>query len=685
LDSSTKSWIDGFRRRVAPVLGLPVLLCAICSVLPAQATGPAAAWSAAAWSAAGPPGGDARAFAAVPGHPSHLYLGTTSSWLYESLDSGANWRRLAKLDSTQALILDHIVVDAADPQTIYVAAWKDSSGGLWISHDGGHSWKEAAGLHGQSIRSFLQAPSNPKVLFAGTLEGVFRSEDSGATWTQISEHGSREIHEVESLAVDPGDPDVVYAGTWHLPWKTTDGGKSWRNIKQGIIDDSDVFSIILDPQHPRTVFLSACSGIYKSETAGARFQKIEGIPLTARRTRVLEQDSKNPQVVYAGTTEGLYRTTDGGRTFKRLTEGDLIVNDIFIDPNDSNHVLLATDRGGVLASRDAGKTFTASNLGFSERKVTALLVDRDNPSHLFAGVVNDKNFGGVFVSSDQGKTWNQIEAGLDGRDVYALSQTKDGTVLAGTGQGIFLLDPPAKADPAVSPASSTLTWEPRNVIANTVTKVTSETHSGTKVNVPKQVKVPAVELESRVSALDVSGDVWLAATNFGLLTSRDQGASWQGGPVLGTGEFLSVTAHGDLMAAARGDGVLLSRDAGQSWWPMGLPTMVTRIHRVLFDPDGTLWLGAREGVYFSKDAGKTWLWLGRLPFREIDDLEYDASEHRILVSSRSSDQVFSIDPKTMTWKWWSSGYRLELIRVAGDRLVAASLDDGVLIGPAIAR
>src|ERR1035438_5069119 len=48
--------------------------------------------------------------------------------------------------------------------------------------------------------------------------------------------------EVESLAVDPGNPQIVYAGTWHLPWKTQDGGKNWENIKQGVIDDSDVFS-----------------------------------------------------------------------------------------------------------------------------------------------------------------------------------------------------------------------------------------------------------------------------------------------------------------------------------------------------------------------------------------------------------------------------------------------------------
>ena len=87
-----------------------------------------------------------------------------------------------------------------------------SGGGLWISHDGGRIWAEAESLHGQSIRALVQAPSNPKMLFAGTLQGVFRSSDAGETWSQISPPGSREIHEVESLAVDPTNPDIVYAG-----------------------------------------------------------------------------------------------------------------------------------------------------------------------------------------------------------------------------------------------------------------------------------------------------------------------------------------------------------------------------------------------------------------------------------------------------------------------------------------
>ena len=145
----------------------------------------------ASWNAIGPMGGDARAFAAVPGEPQHLYLGTTNSWLYESVDGGASWRRLSKLDTSDDLVVDHIVVDQQNPATVFAAAWKldQPGGGLWVSRDSGRSWSAIEGLRGQSIRAFAQAPSEPKILIAGTLEGVFRSTDAGATWAQISPAG----------------------------------------------------------------------------------------------------------------------------------------------------------------------------------------------------------------------------------------------------------------------------------------------------------------------------------------------------------------------------------------------------------------------------------------------------------------------------------------------------------------
>jgi len=625
------------------------------------------------WSAIGPMGGDARALAAVPGQPHHLYLGTTNSWLYESTDSGASWHRLAKLDGTDDLILDHIVVDRANPATIFAAAWRleHTDGGLWVSRDGGRSWNEVAGLHGQSIRAFTQAPSDPAVLFAGTLEGVFRSMDGGFDWTLISPPGSQEIHEVESLAIDPTDTNVIYAGTWHLPWKTSDGGKNWHNIKEGVIDDSDVFSIIIDPARPTFVFASACSGIYKSVNSGELFKRIQGIPSTARRTRVLKQDPANSDVVYAGTTEGLYKTLDGGKSFTRLTGPEVIVNDVFVDPENTNHVVIATDRGGVLTSSDAGANFAASNEGFSGRKVEALLVERNHPEKLYAGVVNDKSFGGVFASGDGGGHWRQIDAGLDGLDVFALSESPRGVILAGTNHGIFALMNGADAQ--------SQSWSPRNTILNSQAKPAVEMHRGRRINVEKQIKERPSEIAGRVYALDLSSDAWLASTTGGLFTSRDQGATWQGGPALNSVDFLSVAAHGGQLVAAKSDEVALSTDGGQSWMPIGIPAMLTRIHCVAFSADGTLWLGAQEGVYFSRDTGKTWMWVNRFPLSNVDDLSYDAHLDKILVSSQASDQIYAIDPKTLAWKWAQTGYRINRVRAAGERLMAASLFDGVLV------
>ena len=166
------------------------------------------------------------------------------------------------------------------------------------------------------------------------------------------------------------------------------------------------------------------------------------------------QDPEKREVVYAGTTEGLYKTVNAGKTFKRMTGSDVVVNAVYIDPADSNRVLLATDRGGVLVSDDGGATFSPSNQGISERKVAAVLADRDHPEVLYAGVVNDKKYGGVFRSSDGGAHWEQLGSGLDGRDVFALADTKDGRLVAGTGHGIFVLGNAANPAPAGDPTAA---------------------------------------------------------------------------------------------------------------------------------------------------------------------------------------------------------------------------------------
>src|SRR5580658_2837206 len=448
------------------------------------------------WVPVGPDGGDGRSFAADPSNDKHIYLGTTNSWIYETQDGGATWQRLAKLAKTDDLLLDNIVVDASDPKTLLVGAWvvDHPDGGLFISHDAGKTWTAVEAMKGQSIRALTQAPSDPKILIAGTLKGVFRSEDSGVHWNRITPEGSADLHEVESIAIDPKDPHTIYAGTWHLPWKTTDGGANWHNIKQGLIDDSDVFSIIIDPTAPNVVYTSACSGIYRSDSAGELYHKIQGIPMTARRTRVLMLDPTNRNTVYAGTTEGLYKTLDGGATFRRMTGPDVIVNDVYVDPKSPQHVLLATDRSGVLESEDAAATFKASNGGFSQRQVASVLVDAKTPQTILVGVVNDKSYGGVFLSHDGGASWSQQSSGLQGRDVFSLSQSADGVILAGTNAGIFRWDG--------------ANWQPDGKILKSQTKTSYVVRKGKRVKVETTAMVADGELDGRVSDVDATGAVW---------------------------------------------------------------------------------------------------------------------------------------------------------------------------------
>jgi photosystem II stability/assembly factor-like uncharacterized protein len=621
------------------------------------------------WATVGPDGGDGRSFAADPSNPKHLYLGTTNSWIYQSEDGGASWQRLAKLAKTDDLLLDNIVVDSSDAKTLLVGAWvvDHPDGGLFISHDSGKTWTTVEAMKGQSIRALTQSPSDPKTIIAGTLRGVFRSVDGGVNWTQITPLGSMDLHEVESIAIDPKDPQIIYAGTWHLPWKTTDGGANWHNIKQGLIDDSDVFSIIIDPTVPSVVYTSACSGIYRSDSGGELYHKIQGIPMTARRTRVLMLDPTNHNTVYAGTTEGLYKTLDGGTKWQRMTGPDVIVNDVFVDPKNPQHVLLATDRGGVLESDDAASSFKASNTGFSQRQVSSLLVDAKSPSTVFAGVVNDKTYGGVFVSHDDGATWSQQSNGLQGRDVFDLSQTADGTVMVGTNAGIFRWDG--------------TTWQPVGKIVKSETKTSYVVHKGKRTKVEKTVIVPDGQIDARVSDLDVSGSTWYAATANGIYSSADQGATWTGGPVLGQKEYRAVAAAGPMVIASQRTALAVSQDEGKSWQPLAMPEKLKWLQSIAIAGDGSLWLGGRQGVFYSQDHGQSWTEMSTLPISDISGLSYDSDLKRVVVTSWASSWVLAVDPANRTFKFWDTGWKVRHVRSSGGRLLAATSYNGVVLEP----
>lgn len=622
---------------------------------------------AAEWRSLGPEGGDVRALAYNPHNPDHLLLGTAAGRLFVSHDGGASWRRLVQLDGRNDYVLDNIVFDHTRPGVVFVATWSvadNSRGDLFRSADGGRSWERIKDLHGKSIRALAIAPSKADVLVAGALDGVFRSDDGGATWRRISPQGHPEIRNIESIAIDPHDPDVIYAGTWHLPWKTSDGGRTWRSIKKGMIDDSDVFSIIIDYRDPRVVYASACSGIYKSESGGELFRKIQGIPFSARRTRVLQEDPVNPSVVYAGTTEGLWKSTDAGATWKRVTAANLIINDVLVDPRRPSRVLLATDRAGVLASDNGGLSFTASNRGFAHRVVSSLISDRNDSATLYAGVVNDKDFGGVFVSRDGGEQWRQMSQGLGGRDVFVLRQAGNGALLAGTNRGLWMF------------ASGGHKWEPLTTLVRE--QVTSKPVRPGSKKMTTTRKRTVSELNGRVADLRISPERWFAATSQGLLASTDSGASWR--PVTGFDkqDFIAVAGGRDLIAAATRRTLAVSLDRGENWYGASLPHYLTAVSGVAIDGNGVIWLASREGAFRSADGGDHWDHvLAGLPAKNVSSILYDEDGRRLLAIS-GSDYFESIDGGRSWRPAGQPGYVLRGVSPSRGGLFLTSAFDGVL-------
>ncbi len=625
------------------------------------------------WTVLGPDGGDVRSLAYDPQNPNRIFLGTSTGVIFVSDDSGHNWSRFAKLGSGDDYVLDHIAFDPQNSRSIFVSAWSvqdQNAGDVFRTHNGGKDWEVLPAMRGKSVRAMAVSASDSKVVVAGALDGVYRSTDGGNAWQRISPNDGI-VKNIESIAVDPKDPNVVYAGTWHLAWKTSDGGANWQHINKGMVDDSDVFSIIVSSANPSEVFASACSGIYKSVSGGDQFEKIKGIPFTARRTRVLKQDPSNPAIVYAGTTEGLWKSVDEGKNWKRVSNPEVVVNDVLIDPRNSQHVLLATDRSGVLASDDSAATFTPSNHGYSHRYVSAILADSKEPNTLYIGLVNDREFGGVFFSHDGGQNWLQKSSGLDGRDVFTLKQASSGTLVAGTNRGVFEL----------VPGSST--WHPINdvVIAKTVSR-TVTLKSGKKKTVSSTTSTHSV-LEDRVNDTDLGSTRWFAATSSGLFTSKDHGKVWVGGPVAGEKDFVSVQAQGDLVVSATRSAVLVSQDSGAAWQSARLASYPINVRSVTVVPDGQIFVATREGAFHSPDFGKSWNHvMAGLPDKDITSVAYDGSRRRLLATSGQTGVVFESTDGGSTWQRGpDSGYPLRRISVVHGRYVAATPFDGVIAQP----
>ena len=552
------------------------------------------------WERLGPPGGMVLSLGADSAGT--VYLGTSDGHIFASEDRGGRWELRGRVGSRTDAVIAGLAADPHAPGKVFAAAWfreAGAGGGVFRSGDGGRTW-QPSGLQGEAVRALEFSASQPETIVAGTRSGVFRSPDTGTTWERLSPPGDPELRNVDSIAVDPAQPDLIYAGTYHLPWKTTDGGKTWKSIAAGLIDDSDVMSLRVDRGNPARVYLSACSGIYRSDNRGEQWTKLQGIPYAARRTQAIVQDPASPSTLYAATTEGLWVTRDAGESWQRATPANWVVNGAAVLPAKGSiaaRVLLGTEAQGVLVSDDAGKNFTAANLGFTHSVVRLLVGDTRDAQHMLA--LFSRNGAELEESRDGGKSWSPM-----------LSDAA-----AGTRPGAWNTDRIKRV------YSSPWGWIAR-LIDGTLWKYSEQFHSWARWNTVVAVAAHqgskrALKASSARKPVQMTGGA-LAFSTEAAIVPIAQGVArcTPAGTCTNLAAFFHTASPSAIWVSSDGNSIALvsvekfgvSKDGGQSAAWRDLPAGVGNVNWLAADSPqfSELYLGTERGLYLSTDAGTHW-------------------------------------------------------------------------------
>lgn len=586
------------------------------------------------WNISGPTGGDVRTVVVDPKNKNHLFITTIDGQIYGSYDAGTTWKLLVNLERPR-LILDNLIVDPRDSNVIYASGHRHKlPGGFFKTIDGGKTWKESKQLKDEAIHAMVQSSLDPNLLLVGTVHGVWVSIDSGETWNRYDSPTTPT--KLDALAIDPRDVNTIYAGTWWRAYKTTDGGKNWSLVKNGMIDDSDVFAIDINPQNPDHVIASACSGIYQSFNKGENWNKIQGIPSQSRRTRAIIQNPYKPGAVYAGTTEGFWLSENSGRTWALTTSRNLEINAIAVHPAEPNKIYIATNNEGLMVSTDGGKNFGSNNGNFSSRFTYNITPDIERPNRFYATTINTATGGGfVFTSDDFGRSWRSSDQNLDTKRTIAYSLIQDkvdpNIFYLATNFGLY-----KSTNRAVSWALIKAPAPPKPVRRKRGQK------AAPAPVLPEGTVAAFSEKINTIVSTNDGRNGYFAGTNDGLYRSYDIDKGWQK-IELGTGKADQVfavhipsKAPGTIWVGTAVSGVIVSRDNGLTWNRPGTEIIPDRVpvSSVITSPDdpNKIYVGTIQTFYISEDGGKTWARRGgNLPLGNYNS---------ILINPNNSKELF---------------------------------------------
>ncbi len=286
---------------------------------------------------------------------------TQGDGVYKSADGGKTWRHVGLAD-TQAIA--RIRIHPVNPDVVYVAA---------LGHPYGDNEER----------------------------GVFRSTDGGNTWERVLFESPRAG--AADLVIDRTNPDILYATLWQVYrkawkmwgggpdsglWRSDDGGDTWTELTanpgmpEGPIGKIGVAVSPANPDRVWAIVEAPEGGVFRSEDGGATWRLTNDERKLRQRAFYYSRvyaDPVDEDVVYALNT-GFYKSVDGGETFDivlRPPHGDQ--HDLWIDPNDPMRMCNANDGGGNV-SVNGGETWTGQ--AYSTAQLYHVNVTNDFPYHV---------------------------------------------------------------------------------------------------------------------------------------------------------------------------------------------------------------------------------------------------------------------------------------------------------------
>jgi photosystem II stability/assembly factor-like uncharacterized protein len=399
-----------------------------------QAATPADPLSLLSWRSIGPDrGGRSIAVSGVKGRPKEAYFGAVGGGLWKTIDGGESWTPVTDGQIGSSSV-GAVAVSETNPAIVYIGTGESCirgnilpGDGVYKSIDAGKSWSHVGFSESHAISRIRIHPARPDEVFVASFgkysapneeRGVFKSVDGGKTWKRTLFRDARTG--AVDISIDRRNPNVIYAALWEAYrleyqmssggpgsglFKSVDGGETWTEITRspglpsGVVGRIGVAVSDADSNRVYALVESEQGGLFVSDDAGRSWKLVNANRNIRQRAFYythVAADPNNKDTVYLLNVSA-FRSTDGGKTLVNVGGGTHADHhDLWIDPDDSKHLVLGNDGGGTV-SIAAGQNWTPQD--FPTAQYYHVATTRHVPYHV-CGAQQDGST--VCVPSDAG-------------------------------------------------------------------------------------------------------------------------------------------------------------------------------------------------------------------------------------------------------------------------------------------